>query len=119
MSACTQCDASVIWKQVDGKWQCFNADGVTVHWDSCSQRRFDRIRRTGTFFKRSLKPGGRVEGYKTNLKPSGQQLTLTAAPVIKGSRAKRSGNCQQCVPPWEVCAGCPDSVSLQPSKGSP
>lgn len=109
MSRCKACDLDVVWKKrPDGPggkmaWQCFNPDG-SVHWDKCSQEKFKRIQRTGHRFE-----GTRQEGYLTDLKPSGVQLTLERAPIVR-SPVRPTGKCRDCCPPWEVCAECPDKL---------
>lgn len=55
-----------------------------------------------------------IEGFKTDLKPSGEMLMLVAAKPIRGSKYKPSGDCAECCPPWEVCSWpCPDSLTLE------
>lgn len=107
---CTQCGGRVIWRREGGKLQCFNADGATIHWDTCSKRRFERIKATGRLFEedRAIEA---VAGYKTKLKKSGEQLFRCAAKSIRGPAFKESGDCGQCVAPWEVCPRpCPNAI---------
>lgn len=108
MSICKECGLSVEWKRESQTWQCFNPDG-SVHWDKCSATKFARIKRTGIPFA-ARRIGEQVEGYKTPLKKSGEQLTRAAADVIEGDCFELSGACKNCVPPWEVCEKCPDKL---------
>jgi len=80
MSACKQCGASVIWKRVTNdkgreQWQCFNADGVTVHWDSCSKRRWQQVKATGQRFENEHESGyaASVHGTKFDRLNAGTQ----------------------------------------------
>lgn len=120
MSICKACGLPVDWKRASGtgKWQCFNAGTQTDHWDACSKAKFDRIKRTGLPFadadRVAVDADGQVHrttvnGYKTPLKPSGEQLTMVRAAVIR-SPCRPSGRCRDCCPPWEVCATCPDKL---------
>ena len=104
MSTCKQCGLSVTWKEVDGKWLCWNAGTETDHWDSCSQARFERIKREGQFFSDEL-----AEGYYTDLKRSGVQYTRLTAKAKPG-RPKVINTCDNCVPPWETC---PNGCSIE------
>lgn len=102
MATCKECGSEVWWHKVGSprKIQCFNPDG-TIHWDKCSQLRFERIRRTGEHFQHKS-----AEGYKTAFKKSGVQLTMESAGFV-GPKIDEKG-CKRCVPPWEHCPNnCP------------
>jgi hypothetical protein len=106
---CRQCSLPVVWRQVDIKGQrstlqCFNEDG-SVHWDRCSQTRFEKIKATGVAFDHKIS-----KGYFTHLKSSGVQYTYEASKAIKGVNYHPSGKCNNCVPPWETCESCPDKL---------
>lgn len=70
MSRCQQCGLQVFWKTtgVDRKgratWQCFQPDGVTPHWDLCSQERNRKARAEGTPFKDAQGEGVIYQGKK-------------------------------------------------------
>lgn len=107
---CKACGASVIWKQITNdrgklQWQCFNADSVTIHWDSCSKRRWEQVKATGERFEEKMASGyaGSVHGTKFDMQ--------TRKP-IKGKHSKRSGQCRDCVPPWEICPACQDAIGV-------
>lgn len=110
---CRECGLMVIWKYVSGikgqkdSWQCYNRDGITVHWDLCSKTRFDAIKKTGEAFDY-----GTEKGYYTDLKPSGIQFTFQSSGVVPGSKPF-SGQCKNCMPPWEVCEKCPDKLEVK------
>jgi hypothetical protein len=109
-TACKQCGADVIWKKVTNdkgrqQWQCFNADGVTVHWDSCSKRRWQQVKATGERFESTME-----SGYANSV--HGTKFDRLNAPIARG-KIKRSGKCRDCVPPWELCPGCPDSIEVR------
>jgi hypothetical protein len=113
---CKQCGDEVIWKRVmlasgRGQWQCFNNDGVTVHWDSCSKRRWQQTKATGERFESASE-----SGYANSV--HGTKFDRLASPVIRG-QVKLSGQCRDCVPPWEVCSACPDAFPLQSASRSP
>ncbi len=99
MGICFECGLDVEWKRDGKRLQCFNPDG-SVHWDKCSQERFERIKRTGEYFKTDC-----AEGYVTPFKSAGVQYTMLAAGPV-GSID--TAGCNQCVPPWETCPNkCP------------
>lgn len=104
MSTCKQCLLQVIWEVVDSKWQCFNPDG-SVHWNLCSKHKFARIKTTG-----QLVMYDKDIAYLTNLKKSGIQYVEQHSGIVRGSNYNPSGECMDCVPPWEVCAACPDGM---------
>ncbi len=107
---CKSCNGAVIWKRKpgSGKWQCFEADGKTSHWDTCSQRRFQKIKDTGEYFE-----DPDAKGYLTDLKNSGIQYTEQRAPLIRAKKPL-SGACTDCVPAWEVCPKpCPDAIGAR------
>lgn len=102
MSICKQCGSSVNWVRRSGRTLCLNPDG-SDHWDLCSKRRFERIKRAGEHFKTED-----AEGYKTPLKKSGV-LYMHIRAESKHQSKGRSGECMECTPPWEEpCANCPD-----------
>ena len=110
MANCKKCGGNVTWKKIGNRWVCHNAGTKTDHWDSCSKRRTERIMATGLPF---TKETGReyIEGFKTDLKPSGEMLMLCAHVAIRGKHYRPSGDCAQCVPPWEICGWpCPDAI---------
>lgn len=111
MSICKACASNVVWKREagTGKWQCFERDGITVHWDQCSQRKFEAIKRTGTLFQ-SKRGKETVTGYFTSLKKSGEQLVRSEGIVRRGDLFKRNSTCQECIPPWEICTECPATI---------
>jgi hypothetical protein len=94
---CRECGASVIWRRSGGRWQCFNADGATIHWDSCSQRRWTQVKATGTRFETETEAGyaNSIHGTKFDL-------------LIADGPKREIPTCANCVPPWEVCPNrCP------------
>ena len=106
MTSCKACGASVIWRRVQNdkgvlQWQCFNADGKTVHWDACSKRRWQQVKATGIRFEEKME-----SGYAHSI--HGTKFDRQTAKMIKGKR--RSGECRDCVPPWETCSKCPDAI---------
>lgn len=105
MSLCKECGSEVEWREENKGLQCFNAGTDVSHWDKCSQLKFERIKRTGEFFKET-----RAEGYITEFKRSGVQYTMQSSGVRRGKHAI-SKECGDCVPPWEVCSKpCPNAV---------
>lgn len=112
-SVCKVCGGWVEWKKEPGtgKWQCHNEGTDADHWDMCSQRRMAAIKRTGVPFK-GKRGDEQIEGYHTPLKRSGEQLIRTAHKPVRGRLYKPSGECAECVAPWEVCTWpCPDAIN--------
>lgn len=88
------------------RWQCYDADGATVHWDTCSKRRWQQVKSTGERFETE-----RESGYADSI--HGTKLDRLSAKPIRGAHFKPSGECKDCVAPWEVCASvCPDKLAL-------
>ena len=113
MMACKSCGGDVVWKRDGKRWQCFNLDG-SVHWDMCSQRRFERIKATGTPFE-DVRDESAVEGYRYQHETKGEreQLTRIAARKVRASTtlSARIAACRQCVPAWELCPNkCPAEI---------
>lgn len=121
MSICYQCAGEVIWKRAPGKKpQCFELDGVTSHWDTCSTRRWAQTKATGQRFKgKQERESGergklRVTGYRGSV--HGTKLDEITAPRITGDLYRKripcgrdAGECTQ--PPWEHCAKeCPNRL---------
>lgn len=103
MTACKQCGGEVRWVQIDGRWHCHNQDG-SDHWDECSKRRWQQVVATGERFVTK-----RASGYANSV--HGTKYDRISAGVVRGKRYKPSGQCKQCVPPWETCNGCPDQIA--------
>lgn len=111
MGICKKCSSRVDWKKIGKRWFCFNAGTDTDHWDICSKTRTARIVRTGLPFIEDT-ASDHIEGYKTDLKPSGELLMLQAHISITGENYKQSGDCAECCSPWEICGWpCPDSIA--------
>ena len=106
MSACKQCGLPVQWTRIDGRWHCHNPDGED-HFDLCSKAKFERIKRTGQYFETKSR-----DGYVTVFKSSGVQLVRDAFRPVCGDRYEPTGLCRDCVPPWEICAKCPDGLDI-------
>lgn len=87
---------------MDGRWACHNPDG-SDHWDLCSKTRWEQVKATGQRFDDK-----RQSGYAYSV--HGTKLDRISADTIKGKKYKISGLCKDCVPPWEVCAECPDRI---------
>lgn len=67
MTICTKgCGMRIEWRREPGtgRWQAFNADTDTPHWDSCSAARTARVKREGTPFKDEQGEGFIFEGKK-------------------------------------------------------
>lgn len=103
---CKQCGADVVWTKESGRWHCHNPDG-SDHWDLCSKRRWRQVKATGERFETE-----RESGYANSI--HGTKLDRLSAKPIRGAGFKLSGECKDCVAPWEVCAalpnGCPDAI---------
>lgn len=96
MSICKACGGVIAWKRdASGKWRGLNGDGVTDHWDSCSKRKFERIKASGDYFEIE-----QDKGYFTNLKNSGVQYIEQHSEIFRGNKFKNV-DCD-CVP-WETC----------------
>lgn len=93
MGKCADCGGFIEWRKTDGKWQGHNADG-SIHWDKCSQRKWDQVVATGRPF--ANKSG---HGYKDSMHGTKFAMKKDIKPVI-GSDYKPLCNCQ---PPWEHC----------------
>jgi hypothetical protein len=102
MRACRQCGAEIRWQKQNGRWFCLNQDG-TDHWDACSKKRWQQVKATGTRFEKKDGTGyaNSIHGTKFDMKTSGFK---------RGRDFKVSGLCKSCVPAWEVCGGCPDTL---------
>lgn len=98
---------------------CYDADGVTIHWDSCSKNRWQQVKATGERFqgKQERESGERgkllVTGFRNSV--HGTKLDMIKAPVIKGANSTRTpcgrdrGECTH--PQWEACAqACPNEI---------
>lgn len=120
MSICHACGLTVIWRRENGKPKCYNEDGATIHWDTCSKRRWEQVKETGKRFtgKQERESGKRgkllVTGYKGSV--HGTKLDMIKAPMITGANYKHvpcgreRGECTQ--PPWEDCAqACPNKIA--------
>ena len=105
MSLCKECGERVKWaRDSSGSLQCYNADDESVHWDRCSQLKFERVKRTGERFEEK-----NSAGYYTPFKKSGVQYTHIKAEEVTGKGP--SGLCKNCTLPWEEpCAECPDRL---------
>lgn len=110
----------MVWKQVAAtpvhrkRWQCFEPDGVTVHWDTCSKRRWQQVKATGERFENERRiehPAALVSGYTGSV--HGEKFDRIVGLRIVGARYRPpSGQCRDCVPPWEPCLGCPDAFEV-------
>lgn len=109
MTICKQCGLPIQWKMEPGAshWQCFDLDGK-IHWDTCSKARFEKIKATGEAFDY-----GDTKGYYTDLKSTGVQFTQETSGAVRGVNYHPSGQCKECVAPFEVCATCPDKLEKQ------
>ena len=115
MSICKQCGATVIWKKLPNQqglfvWHCFNLDGTTIHWDSCSKRRWQQVKATGERFEEERRiehPVALVSGYDGSV--HGTKLDRIAVKSVRGKHYHPTGQCRDCVPAWEPCLGCPDA----------
>lgn len=116
MSVCIACGVEVVWKRVpgSGRKQCFELDGVTVHWDGCSKRRWEQTKATGVRFegKRDL-VGNKVDGYADSVHGTkfshilAKHVTRPVKPIVPCGRDR--GECPQ--PPWETCQqACPNAI---------
>ena len=107
MIVCKSCGAEVVWKKESVRWQCYQPDGRTVHWDACSARRWDQVKMTGERFETAERSGYRNSVHGTKL----DRISVQA----KGTRPlgviyRGDPPCRRCVPAWEVCPnGCPAS----------
>ena len=91
---CKKCGAKVRWKKVEGRWQCFNLDGV-IHWDTCSKNRWDQVKRTGQRFEEEMR-----SGFKRSM--HGDKFDHIGQKEIIGKDYKPDG-CKCGLPPWELC----------------
>lgn len=102
MSTCKQCGLEVKWVKNGERFNCLNADG-SDHWDLCSLTRWLQVKATGQRFENQ-----RESGYANSI--HGTKLDRLSAKPIPGEHYKPSGDCKNCVPPWELCPDCPDGL---------
>ena len=100
MTKCKQCGGQIVWTQTEGRWYGRNPDG-SDHWDACSKRRWEQVKATGERFE-----AAEASGYARSV--HGTKYDRINAKPIRGENYQPTGLCRQCVPPWEICAGCPD-----------
>lgn len=101
-NGCTKCGASVNWKKVGQRWQCFDPDGA-VHWDNCSKRRWAQVKATGKRFETTHESGYENSIHGTRFDHIlARYVTKPDVPIV---------DCPNCVPPWEVCPNkCPNAL---------
>lgn len=110
MTHCTECKGEVNWVKEGDRWRCYNQDG-SDHWDLCSKRKWEQVKATGKrFVNEKLSPWERADGYKDSI--HGTKMSRHARAAV--GDVKFSGQCKACVPPWEVCATCPDLIRRKP-----
>lgn len=114
MTTCRECGADVIWKRIAGRPFCYNPDGVTSHWDTCSKLKWEAVKRTGERFENKQDDhGNTVSGYANSVHGTKLEMILSSF-VTKPDKprvpcGRDAGECKQ--PPWEVCAKkCPNRI---------
>lgn len=110
-SLCKQCGGEIRWTRENDRWQCYNAGTDEIHWDTCSRRRWQQTKATGVRFENESQTG-----YTRSV--HGTKLESTTGKWITGSDYREDTSCRNCVPPWEVCPGCPNNLPGQLLGGS-
>lgn len=108
-TACKDCGGTVDWKQIDGRWRCFNAGTEVDHWDACSKNRWRQTVKTGERFENEPTrtesgkvDGGSRDGYRNSV--HGTKLDRVSSTVVRGKNYRPVQHQPGCeVPPWEVC----------------
>lgn len=106
MNPCRQCGGSVVWKLEASGWKCYQADGVTAHWDHCAKRRWDQTVSTGERFENEdcVQVGTQIvdgaSGYRKSI--HGTKLDRIEGRRIAGKQYRPDG-CNCGLPPWDTC----------------
>lgn len=101
MANCYKCGRAIKFERKAGKNWPVNLDG-SDHFDVCREASFEAVKRDGVFFQTPKGEGYRLDGREV--------FTMKHGHVITGPNYKISGECKNCVPPWEDCPhGCPDA----------
>lgn len=88
-----------MWIHDGARWQCFEADGKTVHWDTCSKRRWEQTVATGERFETAD-----AIGYRNSV--HGTKYEVLRSPPIRGDLYVPLVHRPDCdgAPPWEYCS---------------
>ena len=101
MSTCKKCGAEVVWVRKHGRLTtCQNPDG-SDHWDLCSKRIFDDVKKQGKHF---IEHNGLeiVHGYRS--KKYGEKAYLREGTFTIGKGYKPVMHKEDCnVLPWDEC----------------
>ena len=97
---CRKCKLDIKWVRIKRRWYCQNLDG-SDHWDTCSQRMFDRLKSEGRYFHE--KQGKEfVKGYEHQ--EFGKKAYERSGTFTIGKGYKPIHHAQGCsVLPWEDC----------------
>ena len=101
MTKCRKCGGEMNWVGDGERRRCLDPNGEE-HWDTCAERLFNLIKKTGTYY--THKEGKEtVHGYES--KRFGRKVYMREGTVTIGSSYKPTQHEESCnADPWENCA---------------